>query len=227
MPAEPPKPQRVNMPNPANYSSPSVPISVYKQLAGELNLVKGEVAALKSENQQLRSNNQKLQNQVHQVIQAAEHLKHMVNRYDFGAETYNLAPATPPPIVAPQFAQPQLPKAVPPTSAPQQPQQFSANFSGNFPAPSQQIPPQNQQNGTAQPSLITDNAVYPQSPAQKPAPLSTNIPPAKLPTTEEVEGGVNGWVIFLAAIAIILTAFGAGYMVVLLLLNNNNNPNSN
>lgn len=220
MPAEPPKPQRANMPNPGSYSSPSVPISVYKQLAGELNVVKGEVAALKSENQQLRSNNQKLQNQVYQVIQAAEHLKNMVNRYDFGAETYAPVPPVNPPVVAPQFTQPQftqpqLPTAVPP--APQSPQAIA-------PVPAPQIQPIPQpQNGAISPAEVPEPMVYSPAPVKKPAPLSTNIPPTNLPTTEEVEGGVNGWVIFLAAIAIILTAFGAGYMVVLPLLNNNNN----
>ena len=44
----------------------------------------------------------------------------------------------------------------------------------------------------------------------------------ELPASDEVEGGINGWVIVITAIAIILTAFGAGYMVVLPLLNNNN-----
>ncbi|AFY40005.1 hypothetical protein Lepto7376_3848 [[Leptolyngbya] sp. PCC 7376] len=212
MPAELPQPKRIKTPNPANYSSPSVPISVYKQLAGELNVVKTEVVALKSENQQLRSNNQKLQNQVHQVIQAAEHLKQMVNRYDFGAETYQVQAQSvpqPPQQMMPPTPQPQLPAAAPPAQYPSA-QQFQA------PQPVAAPP---SQNGTAQ---------YQASPTMTPATNApkqvTTVAQPKLKSSEDVEGGINGWVIVLAAIAIILTAFGAGYMVVLPLLNNNNTP---
>lgn len=206
MPAESPKSRPIQTPNPANYSSPSVPISVYKQLAGELNVVKTEVIALKSENQQLRSNNQKLQNQVHQVIQAAEHLKQMVNRYDFGAETYQVRVQSVPPQpqqTMPPAPQPQLP-AAPVTPQPQAPQAVSQS-----------------QNGTAQyaPSPTMQ-------PADRPKQLATVPPKSGTASAEEVESGVNGWVIVIAAIVIILTAFGAGYMVVLPLLNNNNNTPS-
>lgn len=206
---EPPQSRRIPTSNPASYSSPSVPISVYKQLAGELNVVKAEVTALKSENQQLRTNNQKLQNQVHQVIQAAEHLKQMVNRYDFGAETYQVqvqnittTPSQPQPstpAVMPPAAQPQLPAA----SAPQLQKQ---------PLRSPQPPTVMDGNGAV------PNPYTPQPPVK---PIATMAPP-ELPATEEVEGGINGWVILLMGIAIILTAFGAGYMVVLPLLNNSN-----
>ncbi|OKH18585.1 hypothetical protein [[Limnothrix rosea] IAM M-220] len=205
MPAEPPKSRPIQTPNPANYSSPSVPISVYKQLAGELNVVKTEVIALKSENQQLRSNNQKLQNQVHQVIQAAEHLKQMVNRYDFGAETYQVrvqsVPPQPQQSMPPQ-PQPQLPAAAPHTQAPQPVQQMTQNGSVPQYAPSPTVQP------TAKPKQVA------------------TVTQPDLASSEEVEGGVNGWWIVIVAIAIILTAFGAGYMVVLPLLNNNNNTPS-
>lgn len=208
MTAEFPKSQRLNIPNPASYSSPSVPISVYKQLAGELNVAKNEVTALKSENQQLRSNNQKLQNQVVQVIQAGEHLKQMVNGYDFGAESYQLAPsdkATPSKEIAPVFPVPQLPEPTP------QPQSVAP------PAPTK-VSPQKKSKSPKRQATPT------QSPkSAKPLQVAT-IAPSSRPTNtaDEAEGGVNGWIIFIAAIAIVCTAFGAGYMVVLPLLNNNN-----
>jgi cobalamin biosynthesis Mg chelatase CobN len=208
MTAEFPKSQRLNVSNPASYSSPSVPISVYKQLAGELNVTKNQIAALKSENQQLRSNNQKLQNQVLQVIQAGEHLKQMVNRYDFGAESYQIAPpeqAAPPKEIAPVFPVPQLPESTP------QPQQIA-------PATPAKIPSQKKKSNSPQ-----RQATPTQSPkSAKPVQVKTVDPASRPNTTEEAEGGVNGWIIFIAAIAIVCTAFGAGYMVVLPLLNNNN-----
>ena len=200
MPAEPPKSRPMQTPNPGSYSSPSVPISVYKQLAGELNVVKTEVIALKSENQQLRSNNQKLQNQVHQVIQAAEHLKQMVNRYDFGAETYQ---------VRVQSVAPQAQQSMPPAPQPQLPAAASPQQ-----VPQSVAPPQNGNAPQYAPSPTMQ-------PAAKPKQIATVAQPNHA-SSEETEGGINGWVIVIAAIAIILTAFGAGYMVVLPLLNNNN-----
>lgn len=207
MTAEIPKSQRLNIPNPASYSSPSVPISVYKQLAGELNVAKNEVTALKTENQQLRSNNQKLQNQVLQVIQAGEHLKQMVNRYDFGAESYQLAPsdqATPTKEIAPAFPVPQLPESTP------QPQQVAPPAPAKIPSQKKSKSPQRQATPTQSPK------------SAKPVKLATVDPSSHPKTTDEAEGGVNGWFIFIVAIAIVCTAFGAGYMVVLPLLNNNN-----
>lgn len=220
MTADPSQSPRLNTPNPANYSSPSVPISVYKQLAGELNVTKSEVAALKSENQQLRANNQKLQQQVHQVIQAAEHLKQMVNRYDFGADSYQVNSLTPPPAssLATTPPLPPHPELWQPRPAPEPPRQMMPEpvVSRSQPLP-EVVPP-------APPPQDT-----PQKSSRKPkaAPLTT-VPAPDLPSHgEDIEGGVNGWIILLAAIAIILTAFGAGYMVVLPLLNNSNNPPSN
>ncbi|NJN74485.1 MAG: hypothetical protein HC799_17680 [Limnothrix sp. RL_2_0] len=207
MTAESPKSQRLNISNPANYSSPSVPISVYKQLAGELNMAKNEISALKTENQQLRSNNQKLQNQVLQVIQAGEHLKQMVNRYDFGAESYQLAPpeqASPPKEIAPAFPTPQLPESSP------QPQYVAPPMATKVAPPQKSQKPQRQATPTQSPK------------SGKPVRLAT-VSASSAPTmAEETEDGVNGWIIVLVAIAIVCTAFGAGYMVVLPLLNNNN-----
>lgn len=207
MTVDPSKSPRLNNPNSANYSSPSVPISVYKQLAGELNVAKSEMAALKSENQQLRSNNQKLQQQVHQVIQATEHLKQMVNRYDFGMEGYQQL--TPPEPQAPLVrSETPLFELAPQPPAPEPQPQYS---------PQQ---PSTPQNGAQKPPV---NPASPQKSQRKPKPKTIeNLQPPNFASSEEVEGGVNGWVILFAAIAIVLTAFGAGYMVVLPLLNNNN-----
>ncbi|MBV5259973.1 hypothetical protein FLX56_16280 [Synechococcus moorigangaii CMS01] len=52
----------------------------------------------------------------------------------------------------------------------------------------------------------------------------TTLPPEQFDSGEEFDVGVSVWVLLVAAIAIILTAFGAGYMVVLPLLNSSNAP---
>ncbi|MGB2925970.1 MAG: hypothetical protein WBB82_11770 [Limnothrix sp.] len=213
MTAKLPKSQRLNTPNPANYSSPSVPISVYKQLANELNGAKNEVSALKSENQQLRNNNQQLQDQVLQVIQAGEHLKQMVNRYDFGADAYQLKDAEKadkPKELAPAFEMSQLPESVPAAANPM-PRYVNPPMAVTAPQP-----PVAQKRSEARTPTKSPRS------SKKSAPIATIAPPKHNSKDETESGGVNGWVIFIAAIAIICTAFGAGYMVVLPLLNNNN-----
>ncbi|MEB3224963.1 MAG: hypothetical protein VKJ86_04075 [Synechococcus sp.] len=73
----------------------------------------------------------------------------------------------------------------------------------------------------SQPKVSAKVAVLPT--AEKPQQFTT-IPPEQFDSGEEFDAGVSAWVLLVAAIAIILTAFGAGYMVVLPLLNNNNTP---
>jgi hypothetical protein len=52
----------------------------------------------------------------------------------------------------------------------------------------------------------------------------TTVPHEVFEGDVDLEEGINVWLLLVAAIAIILTAFGAGYMVVLPLLNNHNGP---
>ncbi|BAW97191.1 hypothetical protein NIES970_21370 [[Synechococcus] sp. NIES-970] len=52
----------------------------------------------------------------------------------------------------------------------------------------------------------------------------TTLQPEIFASETELDPGINAWVLLVAAIAIIFTSFGAGYMVVLPLLNNHNGP---
>jgi hypothetical protein len=182
--------------NGANYNRASVPISVYRQLAGELNMVKTELTALKSENQQLRNNNQQLQQQVAHVMNAAERLKSIVNQYDFGlAMPLVVQPTIPTPMSNPSFAVPlPLENAI---SAPQPPQR-------------ERIP---------EPEI----APIPRLPERSTAPRKVieTIAPPDFPHHEEAEpsGGINAFAVIGAIFLIVLTSLGAGYLIVLPLMN--------
>ncbi|QCS50744.1 hypothetical protein FEK30_15665 [Picosynechococcus sp. PCC 11901] len=70
----------------------------------------------------------------------------------------------------------------------------------------------------------TVNNVVAALPTPEPVRQFTTVLPEHFESGTDFDAGVSAWVLLVAAIAMILTAFGAGYMVVLPLLNNNNAP---
>jgi hypothetical protein len=77
-PSYPTDPARVSSPSmadpsqiPANAYTPSVPMSVYRELAAELQATKAMADALNNQNQSLAKQNQILRQEIHQVVQAA------------------------------------------------------------------------------------------------------------------------------------------------------------
>lgn len=73
---------------PAGYS-PSVPISVYRELATELKTTQSTLDALTQQNQQLLRQNKLLRNEIQRFVEAAEQLGH------FAGVTPQEPPATP------------------------------------------------------------------------------------------------------------------------------------
>ncbi|NES69357.1 MAG: DUF3450 domain-containing protein, partial [Okeania sp. SIO2D1] len=67
----------------SNSYCPSVPISVYRELAAELQVTQAQLEALKAENQQLTKQNQQLCSEVGKVLQSAQNLKRVVNSLDY------------------------------------------------------------------------------------------------------------------------------------------------
>ena len=59
---------------PSGYSSPLVPISVYRELAAELKTTQSTVEALTKQNHQLVRQNKLLRNEIQRFVQAAEKL---------------------------------------------------------------------------------------------------------------------------------------------------------
>src|ERR671932_1404082 len=103
-----PPTDRYTPPTPGNKYSPSVPISVYRELAAELQAAQAMLESLKAQNQQLVKQNQQLRQEVEKAVQSAQHLQQIVA--SFGsvseAEVPRPQPTMPP---EPRFVAPPPP----------------------------------------------------------------------------------------------------------------------
>lgn len=70
---------------------PTVPMSVYRELAGELQVTKHQLDQLKQENQQLHQQNQSLRFQVRQLVQSAQKLEGIISYWDEHSQSYLMA----------------------------------------------------------------------------------------------------------------------------------------
>jgi hypothetical protein len=68
-------------PTPGNNPSPSVPISLYREVTSELQSTKATVDSLKTHNQQLVEQNQQLRVEIERVVQTALHLRQVADSY--------------------------------------------------------------------------------------------------------------------------------------------------
>jgi small-conductance mechanosensitive channel len=179
---------------PSNPYSPSVPISVYKELAAELQEAREMVQSLKSQNQQLVKQNQQLRQQVEKVVQSAQHLQQIVASFGSVSEAE---------VPRPQPTMPPEPRSVPPSPPPPSPPPRAASIPEEF-AP----PPHNPE---PVPPPYTETLVIEQEDSRS----------HRSPSSEGLSD-VSGWMLLVAILLIVLTAFGTGFLIVRPLLNNNN-----
>ncbi|MDX2241172.1 MAG: hypothetical protein NW224_10855 [Leptolyngbyaceae cyanobacterium bins.302] len=75
--------QPTKMPKPASAPggahSPSVPISLYREVASELQTTQTTVQSLKTQNQELTQKNQQLRLEIERVVQSALHLRQVAD----------------------------------------------------------------------------------------------------------------------------------------------------
>ena len=171
--------------NPKAYS-PSVPLSVYRDLAGELQAAEAMLDALTAQNKQLVQENQLLRQEITQVVQAFSHLQNLVDTS--ATASYNQIPRTSSNFKS-QTSHPlnQVPQQqrVSRLYSPAVPENVRDNLgSSDFSPP---IP---------QPVFIEEEEVryYPHS---EPKPKEVSV-----------------WSLVIAILLIILTAFGVGYLIV-------------
>ncbi len=180
---------------PANPYSPSVPISVYRELAAELQESRDIVESLKSQNQQLVKQNQQLRQQVEKVVQSAQHLQQIVA--SFGSVSDAEVPR-------PQPTMPPEPRFV----APPPPPPRAASIPEEFVPPPQDPEP-----------------VPPPPPYRETLVIEQEERPRRTPPSEGLSD-VSGWMLLVAILLIVLTAFGLGFLIVRPLLNNSKTPNN-
>lgn len=196
-------------PNPSVASStysPSIPISIYREVTAELQTVQSQLDTLKTQNQQLTQQNQQLRQELENVVQAAIQLHQAINKAQTvgqGKKAAFSSPATNPfsvEIPAPLMgsvtsgASPFL--DVPPSVAPEPPVQTTEpNF--RFVQPPQQ-------------PLTPEVA----------EPFFTEQPEPRLrPLSKSQRSELSGFWLIVSIVVIVVVAFGAGYWIVRPLLN--------
>ena len=184
-----PSTDRYAPPTAANKYSASVPISVYRELAAELQAAQTTIGSLKSQNQKLVKQNQQLQQQVNKVIQSAQYLQEIVGSF-----------STP--------SQVDVPRQKPVT-----------------PPEHRHTPPP----ATSRPVASTPDVEFPssfqdpepESPYSETVVIEQEAPRPRRTSHSEVLSDINGWMLLVAILLIVLTAFGTGFLIVRPLLSNN------
>ncbi|MEW6494721.1 MAG: hypothetical protein AB1589_19720 [Cyanobacteriota bacterium] len=174
-----------------NPYQPSVPISVYRELAAELQAAKTMVESLNVQNQQLVKQNQQLRQQVEKVVQSAQHFQQIIA--SFGSISDAEGPR-------PQPVRPPEPRPVAPPSPPPR---AASTPSVEFPPPPKTPEPT--------PSPYADTVVFEQEDSR-----------SRQTTPSEGISDVSGWLLVVAILLIVLTAFGAGFLILQSQLKTNN-----
>ncbi|MEG4280677.1 hypothetical protein QUA62_24860 [Microcoleus sp. MON1_C1] len=180
-------------PENSNSYSPSVPISLYREVTAELQAAQAMVDSLKTHNQQLVQQNQQLRREVETVVQVSQQLQQVVN----SAQSVTQTGMPQMPSVKFNFSV-QPPPPPPPTSqtnsaVPQPPQTVA------FPFPLPEPEP---------------------TPASMPQPLPeklfTEVPetPYRVRPQLKKTSDLSGLWLAIAIFLIVIAAFGAGYLVV-------------
>lgn len=171
----------------ANAYSPSVPISVYRELADELQAARTTMDSLKVQNQQLVKQNQQLRQEVEKVIQSAQHLQYVIDSFKPGGGVEGTRS---------QYSKPPESRSTTSSSA------RTANNSPDF----EFAPP-------------SHNPEPPSSPYRETVVIEQESRSRRTPPSEGLSD-VSGWMLIVAILLIVLTAFGTGFLIVRPLLNN-------
>ncbi|WP_204140649.1 hypothetical protein [Halomicronema sp. CCY15110] len=220
----------------ASGYAPSVPISVYRELAAELKTTQSTLDALTQQNQQLLRQNQLLRTEIHRFVQSAEQLGHFAGVMP--AETYPVSPATiSMPSSADLFANADealLPPPLTPAPAPQPaPAESTAGPTTASPPAASSAPPQGtpRKRERAGAAHGVNSAIVPHPKGKKrdrprPAPgaqpyrLFTEQPEEARPLSKVASRSDLGnlW-LATTILLVVVSAFGAGFLIMRPLLN--------
>lgn len=190
----------------SNNYSPSVPISLYREVTAELQSAQALLDSLKTHNQQLVEQNQQLRREVETVVQASIYLQQAVNSAQSVSQTgmpqmtpvkkFNLT------VEAPRLAS--LP--------------FPADYSlpNDTPAPNP-APPTVTVPFPIPPAEPTAPSIDDKLPDKLPEKLFTEVPDEthyRLRSQPKTASDLSGLWLAIAIFLIVIAAFGAGYLVV-------------
>ncbi len=178
----------------------SVPLSVYRDLAAELQAAQSVVDSLSAKNHLLSQENQLLRQEIAKAVNSVMQLQQLLstqstNSYNPQAyQTANVKSTHQPSSVQPQQTpkpQPRKPRAVPQ-------KKIKINRAPQSEPTPEYFP-------VSEPVYIEEQEVH------------------YYPYRDTQKAETNGWMLLIAILLIVLTAFGAGYLVVRPLLANHNN----
>ena len=204
-----PAPETTGVAASSGYS-PSVPISVYRELATELKTTQVTVEALTQQNQQLMRQNKLLRNEIQRFVQAAEQLGH------FAGVTPQEPPVRPDPG-AMRIGQELPTKAMPPQELPVQP--VAAPIQEDIFTPEPVSPPQNS-------AIVPRPQERPRDRPRPPQPepikqrLFTEQPEGMRPLSKvSARSDLGNLWLVTTILLVVFTAFGAGFLIMRPLLN--------
>lgn len=181
-------------PTTANQYRASVPISVYRELAAELQATQAMMDSLNAQNQQLVQQNQKLRQEVAKVLQSTENLQKVFTSLDSANQVSGEVPSS---------RTVRQPEPRPPAPAPQ-PRSKSSFPQDEFTPPRQPQEP-------------------PRSPYKETLVIEQEERRPRRTHQSEGVSEVSGWWLIVAILLIVLTAFGTGFLIVRPLLNSDSN----
>ncbi len=180
-------------PENSNSYSPSVPISLYREVTAELQAAQAMLDSLKTHNQQLVQQNQQLRREVETVVQVSQQLQQVVNSAQSVTQTgipqmpsvkfnFNVEPEPPAPVNSRVNS-----------TIPQPPQTVAFPFP--LPEPSPTAGPR--------PEILPDK-------------LFTAVPetPYRVRSQPKKASDLSGLWLAIAIFLIVIAAFGGGYLVV-------------
>lgn len=173
-------------PSTANAYCPSVPISVYRELAAELQSKQAMLDSLNAQNQNLVRQNQQLRQEIARVVQSHMHLQQVL------ASLQPVGATESPPADSESWSE------TTPSTTVRRPRSVSTSSLDESPP---------------HPSLL-DMAESATSPFLENAFTEQEEGRYRRPTPPERLSDVNGWWLVVAILLIVATAFGTGFLIV-------------
>lgn len=234
---------------PSGYQA-SVPVTVYRELAAELQSTQAKLSFFQLQNEQLAKQNQMLLQEFEAIAQATDRVQSILTQSNLpesklsevlagirASSQINPAPSRSNPQGRPPAAKPRTADKPAPASPRKAAVQQTTNAIQEAISRARQLATESTPQGANEP-VLGDTLYYDSSfaafdapsPAPAAAPSPAPIPKAlpKLEIREEVSSrtlrheameeasestGLSGWVLTLTIVAIVLTSFGAGYLL--------------
>lgn len=188
----------------SNRQTPSVPISVYRELATELQSTKATVDALKMRNDQLLQQNHQLRQEIQHFVQFSMQLGHMAGM--------------PQASVQPVPRQPDR-RPMPPTTSPAEPKHTAPKKPSPSPAAEAKVSPSEALEDFGGPSNPTPLGGFPKMReslyTEQPQTPQRALQPGKSKPKD-----LSALWLVISIVVIVSTAFGAGFLIMKPLMNN-------